>query len=367
MNTQSKSVSRRFAVVKKTSCVLLIISLAVLFPVMLFAQDKKTGGIPPAKVVVEAVRTGMLAPHAEFVGTVYYAEVSDVSSEVSGKVEKVLYEEGQKMKKGQVLIKLSTDLLKKNLTSTRASYEQVLADLENARLQFKRVEALYKQESIAEQTYDESRFKVKGLEKKAESLYAEVGRLEIELKKKKVRAPFNGIVIKKAIDIGEWISPGTSVAKIGRDDKIDILVDVPQKIIPYIKPGIYVECLVGENKMRGKVLAIIPEGDIATRTFPVKVRVRNTKTLFAGMEALVQLPSGEKSEVLVVPRDAVITVFGNTVVFAVIENKAKMIPVNVIGYEGIRAGIHAQGLEEGMMVVIKGNERLRPDQPVIYQ
>jgi multidrug efflux pump subunit AcrA (membrane-fusion protein) len=81
----------------------------------------------------------------------------------------------------------------------------------------------------------------------------------------------------------------------------------------------------------------------------------------------VKLPTGKKEKTLTVPRDAVITVFGNTVVFAVIDSKAKMFPVKVIGYQGMTAGISADGLEEGMHVVIKGNERLRDGQAVAIQ
>ncbi len=82
------------------------------------------------------------------------------------------------------------------------------------------------------------------------------------------------------------------------------------------------------------------------------------------MEAQVSLPTGEKKKTFTVNRDAVITVFGNTVVFAVIDSKAKMIPVNVVGYKNMTAGVYTEGLEEGMKVVVKGNERLRDGQAV---
>ena len=104
---------------------------------------------------------------------------------------------------------------------------------------------------------------------------------------------------------------------------------------------------------------------VICRTFPLKIRIKNSASLKEGMEARVELPTAEKKQSLVVPRDAVITMFGRTVLFAVVESKAKMIPVNVIGYEDTTAGVNAQGLKEGMKVVVKGNERLRDGQPVI--
>ena len=82
------------------------------------------------------------------------------------------------------------------------------------------------------------------------------------------------------------------------------------------------------------------------------------------MEARVRLPVGEKITTLFVPRDAVLTQFGSTVVVAVVDSKAMIIPAKVIGYQGMKAGINSQKISEGMKVVVKGNERLRNGQPV---
>jgi multidrug efflux pump subunit AcrA (membrane-fusion protein) len=90
----------------------------------------------------------------------------------------------------------------------------------------------------------------------------------------------------------------------------------------------------------------------------------NTLALIEGMSARVVLPTAKPKKTLVVPRDAVIPVFGQTVVYAVKDSKAQMIPVSVIGYQDLIAGIEGQGLAEGMQVVVKGNERLRNGQRV---
>ena len=84
-----------------------------------------------------------------------------------------------------------------------------------------------------------------------------------------------------------------------------------------------------------------------------------------GMEARVSLPVGQSKNALIVPRDALITKFGMTVVFVVAESKAKMIPVKVIEYQGKSVGVESPALKAGMEVVIKGNERIMDDQPVM--
>ncbi len=331
----------------------------------LHAQENKPGGMPPALVVISEVATGMIAPESEFIGTVYYQEVSDVAAEVSGKVEEVTFEEGQRIKKGTVLVKLGSDLLEKTLRATTATYEQALSDLEKAGIDLQRAEKLHREELISEQLYDESRFRVKGIEKKAASLKAEVERLETELQKKNIQSPFDGVVIRKHVDRGEWLSPGSTVATIAMDKFVDIIVEVPEEVIKHITPHMDAMVKAGGKNIKGKVIAVIPRGDISTRTFPVKIRVNNSMSLVEGMEARVTLPSGQKEKTLIVHRDAIINKFGMTVVFAVVDSKAKMIPVQVAVYSGLEAGIYAEGLSEGMHVVIKGNERLMDRQPLI--
>ena len=329
----------------------------------LWGQDKPKGP-PPANVSVSVIKNGMIAPQTEFIGTVFYQEVSDVASELSGLAEVVRFEEGQRIKKGQILIELGSDLLKKRLRANSATYEQFLSDLEIARIELKRREKLIKTKSISEQTYDEYRYRVKGLEKRAASLKAEVERIEIELRKKTIRAPFSGIVIKRLVDRGEWLSEGSTVAVLAKDDVLDIVADVSEKFIPYVSVGMQVKASVNGHQFTGTVTAVVPRGDVATRTFPVKIRTPNTFALIEGMSARVILPTGRQLKTLVVPRDAVISVFGQTVVYAVDDSKARMIPVKVTGYKELVAGIEAPGLVEGMQVVVEGNERLRNGQMV---
>jgi RND family efflux transporter MFP subunit len=329
-------------------------------------EEKKKGGMPPARVVVSDVTGGMIAPEAEFVGTVYYREVSDLASEVSGRVDEVHFEEGQRVGEGDILVTINADILRKNLQATRASYEQVQANIERAERELERNESLFREELISEKEYDNYRFLVKGLEKRGASLLADVERLEVELKKKGVAAPFDGIVLQKHVDRGEWLSAGSPVATIGNDSVVDIVVDLPERVIGFVKTGLKVRVRAGGHTLQGEVITIVPKGDVATRTFPVKIRMKNDHHLIEGMEARVRLPQGKRIKSLIVKRDAVITKFGKDVLFAAVDGKAVMVPVKVVGYEGMTAGVAAEGLKEGMKVVVKGNERLRDGQAIAY-
>lgn len=319
---------------------------------------------PAANVQTSPVEAGEISPTAEYVGTIYYQEVSEIASELSGLAETVKFQEGERVQKGQVLVRLRSDLLEKRIQATRSSYEQILPELERQRLDLARLKKLYKQNSISEQRYDEIRFGLKAMEKQAEALKAQVEQLELEQMKKIIRAPFDGIILKRYVDTGEWLAEGASVAVLAKDDFVDVVAEVPENVIRNVKKGLAVPVRVNGDGLTGTVIAIIPRGDISTRTFPVKIRARNTLSLIEGMAARVILPTGPRQKTLLVPRDAVIPVFGKTVVFAIVDSKAKMIPVSIVGYQGMQTGVVAEALKPGMEVVVKGNERLRDGQLV---
>lgn len=348
----------------KSCALFLCLLLLVLSPSPSFAQEKSPPNMPPAPVVVAEVRAGEIQKEAEFVGTVHYPQVSDVAAEVRGMVQGIHFEEGERVRTGKVLVTLDSVLLEKEMAAKRAKHEEVLAELQNARLNLERTETLHKKGLIAAQAHDENRYGVMALEKKAASLKAELEGLQVEFGKKAVRAPFDGVVVKKKTDRGEWLDPGKPVATIARDDFVDIVVDVPEEVLRSLKRGMPVAVMAAGGRLTGKFHAVVPRGDVQTRTFPVKIRAANKSSLIEGMEARVTLPRAETRKTLIVPRDAVITKFGKTVVFAVSGDKARMIPVVVSGYRGGTAGVEADALAAGMKVVVKGNERLQDGQTV---
>jgi RND family efflux transporter MFP subunit len=329
--------------------------------------QEKAKGPPPSLIKVAPVEAGQVIPQAEFIGTVFYQEVSDVAVEIEGLIDAIYFEDGQRVKKGQLLVELGSDILKKRLQATVASYEQLLSELQIARIEFQRREKLFKSKSISEQSYDENRFRVKGLEKRASSLQAEVERIEIELQKKMIRAPFDGIVIKREVDRGEWLSEGETVAVLAKDDMVDIVVELPERYLPYVHAGLSVKTTVNGRDFEGTIVAIVPRADITTRTFPVKIRTPNQGTLIEGMSARAVLPIGDRVKSLIVPRDAVISPFGQPVVFAVNDSQVRMIPVSIVGYDGLNVGLNSQNLQKDALVAVSGNERLRDGQKVTVQ
>ncbi|NJB68935.1 RND family efflux transporter MFP subunit [Desulfobaculum xiamenense] len=340
-------------------------ALVLLFaPPALAQEGTDRQGPPPAKVVVVKAVSRDVVPRAAYLGTVYFPEVSDVAAEVGGRVVRVRVEDGARVRRGELLVETDTSLLEKSLAASRAALAESRAALERERLEFARLSSLFESRSISEQDYDNSRYRVVELERRADALAADVARMDIELAKAAVAAPYSGVVLSRRVDRGEWLAPGVVVAVLARDDAVDVRVNVPAATLAHLRVGIEVPVRVAGRDHVGRVIAIIPEGDVATRTFPVKVRVEHPEGLAQGMEAEVRLPVAAPVRSVVVPRDAVLGSAQGQMLFAVADGAARPVPVTVTEYFGLEAAVSGEGLAEGMDIVIKGNERLRPGQSV---
>lgn len=324
----------------------------------------KPQGPPPALVKVAEITQGETEPMVEFVGTVYYVRKSEVAAEVDGIVEQVFFEEGYQVKGGDTLVILGSDILDTVIRATRADHDLVLVELEQARKELQRREPLYEEGSVSESAYDEYYFKTKMLENRSLSLQASLDRLLLEKKKKKIVAPFNGVIVRKDAEKGEWVDDGGTVAVLADDSLVDIVVNVPSGLLKYLEPGKKLAVKTDSGRFTGEFLSFVPKGDVATRTFDVKIRMQNPSGLIEGMEARALVPAAEKNAGLKVNRDALIDRFGQNVIWLVKDSSAKMVPVQVTGYDGMFVGISGPGLEAGDMAVVKGNERLREGQPV---
>jgi membrane fusion protein, multidrug efflux system len=329
----------------------------------------KSQGPPPARVVVAKAKSGMVRPTQEFVATIHFPEVADVAAEVAGRVDAVNFEAGDQAGQGDALVVLDTEITRTELEAAIHEHKQVLSSLESAEKELARMEQLLSKHTVPQQEYDTAFFLVAGLRNKATALDAETKKLQITLEKSVIHAPFDGVVLERLTQRGEWLGIGSAVASLARNDVVDVHVHLPQVLLGYIHKGLDLDVRIGAATHTGTVEAVIPKGDVATRTFPVRIRLPNPGDLAQGMEARLRVPAGEMVEAVLVPRDAVLQAQAQTSVWAALGGKAVNIPVRVTAYPGQDAAVQSVSpelqLAPGMDVVIKGNERLRPGQPVV--
>lgn len=319
---------------------------------------------PPANVVVAEARAGRVMPTAWFVGTVRSPEVSTVAAQVEGRVEAVRVEEGDAVAAGAVLAELDAVLLARDLAAAEGARDRAAASLELARLEERRMAVLFRDRAVSEAEHDRARFAARELEAAVRQLSAEAGRLAERLARAAVRAPFAGVVLERRVERGEWLSAGAPVAVLARTDALEAHLAVPETAFAFARPGTEVEVSAAGRTLRGRISARVPGGDPATRTFPVKVRLADPAGLAPGMEARAALPTAEPADAVLVPRDALVMAQGRTLLFVVEDGAARAVPVTVAAYLGMTAGVGGPGLAAGAAVVVKGQERLQPGQPV---
>jgi len=348
---------------------LFIVGLEFLFPAStLLAGDKdKPKGPPPAPVRVAVVEQKMVSNQVSLVGTTEAIAASTVAAEVSGVVEKFPVKEGDFVKKGNLLARLRSTELEIRLKGAVAAKEKIKANLQYAEKELDRYSKLKDANSVSARNYDEAFYNYRALSQELLASEADIEQLKYEIDRKKVVAPFSGFVAKEHTQVGEWINLGGPVVDLVDLGKIKISVDVPEHYVVMIAPQKEVKVRVksvSDNLSVGKIDAILPQGDPDSRTFPVKMIIENPgHKIKSGMEAMVTFNLAEQKNALLVPKDAVVTAGGNRLVFMVADGKAVPVPVKILGYYDGDVAIEGN-LVPGSQVIIRGNERLRPGQPV---
>lgn len=385
----------------------------------------------PAAVNVAKILERDTAPQQTFVGTVMPIKRSVIGSAVGGRVSEFPVNEGDFVRAKQPLAQLLTNTINLELDAEKANLElrkHELNELENgsrpdeirrakalmqaakAETEYqqkrrKRLEALYARKAVndddiqqvvsesirAEELYQEAQAayqlsmegprkeKIAQAKSQVAIQQAIVDKLASQIVKHTIKSPFDGYVVAEHTEVGQWVNSGELVAEVVALNEVDILVQVLESYIPHLRlkkeVNVEIPAFPGQT-FTGRVEMIIPQADVRARTFPVKVRVKNTITedgplLKSGMLARVVLPTGPTEKALMVSKDALV-LGGPTPMIYVIDpspdkknqGKARIVPVQVGSAEGRLIQVKGE-LKGGEFVVIRGNERLRPGQDVV--
>ncbi len=323
---------------------------------------------PPASpVVVAKVEEQKVQRPVTLVGNAEPNKTSLIASEISGLVENFPVKEGDFVKKGDVIAGFETKPLDIRLREAKAAKREAQARYELAQKNFKRFQELKNKGIASVQQFQDAESEQKAWSAEIAQIQAQIDRYEYDLDKAKIVAPFSGYVTDERTEIGQWIDEGGPVVELIDIDTIEITVDAPERYVSQIKSGDKVEVnfdALPNVKVEGNVSSIVPQADKAARSFPVKIVIDNKEHLIkSGMVARVSFLIGEPTLVKLVPKDAIVE--RNNIKFVVVVNNgtAQPVPINTgAAYQNLIEVIGP--LNTGQNVVIRGNERLQPGQPV---
>jgi RND family efflux transporter MFP subunit len=304
-------------------------------------------------------------------GSVESPTSSMVATEVSGPVLELRTREGTAVHKGEVLAVLSSTNLELQLQALQAQIKEARARLQLAESNLERTKELFASDVVARQQLDDAFSEFTAWQGRAEALAAQEARIETDLRRCSVRAPFGGVVVGEQAEVGEWLAVGAPVVELLSLETLDIRVQVPEKFFSNLIPGGDVAVrfdALPDLEARGTVSAIIPRADPQARTFPVKVRIPNGDgRIGVGMLAEVSLPAGVSYRATVIPKDALLTQGQESYVF-LLNGDDTVQRTSVESGSGIGTWIVVRGdIQPGQRVVTRGNERLQEGQAVVGQ
>ncbi len=322
---------------------------------------------PPAKVVVAKITQQEVAENRSFLGLLYYDRMSHVSSEASGLVESIAVREGDRVKKGDPLVVLDIETLEKEITVSRTRIEQVALRIQQAEKNYKRLDSLYSQKGVSEKDYDDSYFSYQDYLMDKQVIEQELDKLLLQKRKSIIRAPFDGVVLEKNVDTGDWVQQGKKLVSVGSASDLFVRVPIAEKMLQFITLGdtVVVKINAYNKEVNGTLFDIDPTADAKTKNVFLKVRIPPLSKVAENMSATVFVPVSAKRKLSMIPRDALIKFQGSDFVYTVKDGKAAILPVNIVTFLGYAIGADNPYFVPGMDVVVEGNERLRPDQPVI--
>ena len=346
---------------------LILPSLLLVPALMVKATIIRAQAPPPAPVVVTEVKEQNLQKPVTLVGAVEPLRRSTIASEIAGLVEEFPAEEGDVVKKGDLLAKLRTKSLEINLREAKAQKVEAEARYRLAKKNLERFQELYKKGVASLQQLQDAETEKDANSARVSQLQAQIDSHTYDLARSKIVAPFDGYVTAEHTEVGQWIEVGGPVVELIDISRAEIDVDVPERYISQIKLGdlatINFDALP-DLSIEGRITSIVPQADNESRTFPIKVVVDNEEGLIkSGMVARVSFLIGEPSLVKLVPKDAIVEQNRSNFVYVV--NDGTVMPVQVstgIAYKDLIQIIGP--VEMGQLVVTRGNERLRPNQPV---
>jgi membrane fusion protein (multidrug efflux system) len=301
-----------------------------------------------------SVRTAVVkngVPNTDYTanGTFEPFQQLEFPAENNGRVVRVLVDEGDVVRKGQVLAVIKGDQLNIQLQNAQAAYQNALTDSQ-------RYENAFKTGGVTKQQLDQAKLNLVNAK-------AALDQAKITLGDASIKSSINGIVNKRSVEPGTVVSPGTVLFELVDVSKLKLKVTVNEQQVATLKKGseVPVKASVFPNtEFKGKINFIAPKAD-ASLNFPVEIEIANNpgNQLKAGMYGTAIFGAGKSQQaVTTIPRTAFVGGVGNNQVFVVNDSIAKLIKITSGRIFGEEVEV-LDGLKEGDVVVTSGQINLQ--------
>lgn len=363
-----------------------IVAIGAMLVVRPAVAQSGGGGPPPAVVVLDPARLETIEQWREVTGRLRALQRSLLASQEDGLVVELDLEEGDQVEKGQTLAhlhdvraKLAVARAEADVADKKASVAENRVAVENAKRDLDRYQQASGQSTVTPMEMDRVRSIYDGASARLDSATAELAAAESDLALARqrlqdmtIKAPFAGRIVSKQTQVGQWIGRGDAVVEIVSLDVIEAWLDVPEKFIGRLSESegvVHIRCDAVGRMLDAKVTAIIPDADPLSKLFPVRVRLDNKDlTLKPGMSVVGLVPTGANAPTLTISKDGILRDdAGEYVYFNAGGIAAPARITTLFGLPNNRVAIRSDSLPPGAGIVVEGNERMFPGQPLQIQ
>jgi membrane fusion protein, multidrug efflux system len=299
----------------------------------------RSGGVPQAVEVINLQRRD-LSDTLNVVGSLAPNENATIRPEMSGLIRSIDFQEGQRIKKGDLLLKLDDSELRAQLAQSQAKHQL-------AKLNLERTENLRQSQFTTQADVDRVRSEFDAAE-------AELMLLRVRLERTELRAPFDGITGSRRVSIGDYVIPSSVITTITDLSRLKVEFQVPERYIAQIRAGtkfaLRSNVLDGERPVEGEVYFVNSVADRNTRSTEVKGYLDHPPAaLKAGMFATIELVLDIRQGVLTAPEGAILVDQRGPQVVVVREQGGD----KVAAFVPVRLGMRTRGLVE--VVAVRGD------------
>jgi membrane fusion protein (multidrug efflux system) len=335
---------------------------------------KAAGTAPPAAPIllaaedVHTVRNAALASGPSITGSVQPVRRADLRAEVQAIVLKVLKENGDVVRRGDLLVHLDDTSIRDALASAEASSRSANLALEQASRQFERMTTLRTSGMTSAQALDDAEGRRNAAQSDLEAAKARAVLARQQMQRTEVRAPFDGVVTDRKVSPGDTAQLGKELLKVIDPGSMRFEAMISADDVGSVRPGQVVHFRVngyGNQEFAGKVRRVNPAANATTRQVEVLVDFTGDKQpKLAGLYAEGRLETESKTS-LTIPATAVVRDGDKTSVFRVKENKLQKVPL-ALAERDSRTGdyVVTGGLAEGDQVIRHASTTLKDGQPV---
>jgi len=333
-------------------------------------KDTKTVEEKVFNVQIQDAVKRPLKPFIESIGTLNPFEEVTVSAEIEGVIRSVKVEEGSQVSKGMLLAAIDDSDYSLEVKRAEATLRQAEATLENTKLEFKRKDALYKEELVTKQQYDDVTTRLSLAEAEVERAKASLSLAKLKLSKTKIISPLACVIKEKRVSAGDFVRNGTPMFVIIQPNPLKLRFTVPEKDVGRLKTNQEVMLRVdgfAETEFKGRVNIVFPNVEEKTRTLQVEALVSNNNGLLKpGLFSKVILYTAGERDTIVVPVTALLYEAEKVRVFVTEGDRAKERVVKLGSKYGELMEI-IDGVKAGEKVVFMGQQNLSEGAKVSVQ